>query len=55
VSGDGRDYLISVLTTDNPTEQYGIDTISELSSLIWTALRLADCRGRPRVQSSPCW
>ena len=38
VSGDGRDYLISVLTTGNPTEQYGIDTISGLSSLIWTAL-----------------
>jgi hypothetical protein len=39
VSGDGRDYLISVLTTGNPTEQYGIDTISELASLIWTAMR----------------
>ena len=39
VSGDGRDYLISVLTTGNPTEQYGIDTINGLSSLIWTALR----------------
>jgi Beta-lactamase enzyme family len=39
VSGDGRDYLMSVLTTGNPTEQYGIDTTSELSSLIWTALR----------------
>jgi hypothetical protein len=39
VSGDGRDYLISVLTTGNPTEQYGIDTINELSSLIWTELR----------------
>ena len=38
VSGDGRDYLISVLTTGNPTEQYGIDTINGLSSLIWTAL-----------------
>jgi hypothetical protein len=39
VSGDGRDYLISVLTTGNPTEQYGIDTISELSSLIWSGMR----------------
>ena len=39
VSGDGRDYLISVLTTGNPTEQYGIDTINELSTLIWTGLR----------------
>ena len=38
VSGDGRDYLISVLTTGNPDEQYGIDTVSGLSSLIWTAL-----------------
>ncbi len=39
VSGDGRDYLICVLTTGNPTEQYGIDTIGELSTMIWTALR----------------
>ena len=39
VSGDGRDYLISVLTTGNPTEQYGIATISALSSLAWTAMR----------------
>jgi Beta-lactamase enzyme family len=39
VSGDGRDYLIAVLSTGNPTEQYGIDTISGLSSLVWTAMR----------------
>ena len=39
VSGDGRDYLIAVLTTGNPTEQYGIDTIKALSALIWTAMR----------------
>jgi hypothetical protein len=39
VSGDGRDYLIAVLSTGNPTEQYGIDTISGLSSLVWSAMR----------------
>jgi Beta-lactamase enzyme family len=39
VSGDGRDYLIAVFTTGNPTEQYGIDTINALSSRIWTAMR----------------
>ena len=44
VSGDGRDYLIAVLTTGNPDEQYGIDTISELSSLVWTALNSAAAR-----------
>ena len=39
VSGDGRDYLIAVLTTGNPDEQYGIDTINALSALTWTAMR----------------
>src|ERR1700722_2051678 len=38
-SGDGRDYLIAVLCTGNRTEQYGIDTVSGLSSLVWTAMR----------------
>jgi Beta-lactamase enzyme family len=39
ISGDGRDYLVAVLSTGNPTEQYGIDTINGLSSLIWSAMR----------------
>ena len=39
VNGDGRDYLIAVLSTGNATEQYGIDTINALSSRVWTALR----------------
>ncbi|MGH3164897.1 MAG: serine hydrolase, partial [Trebonia sp.] len=38
VSGDGRDYLIAVLTTGNPTEQYGISTIDALSARAWSAL-----------------
>ena len=39
VSGGGRDYLIAVFSTGNPTEQYGIDTINALSSDIWKAMR----------------
>jgi hypothetical protein len=39
VSGDGRDYLVAVFTTGNPTEQYGIDTINALSARIWSAMR----------------
>jgi beta-lactamase class A len=38
ISGQGRDYLLAVLTTGNPTEQYGIDTISQLSALVWQHL-----------------
>ena len=38
INGDGRDYLIAVLTDGNPTEDYGIATIDALSSLVWTAL-----------------
>jgi len=38
VSGLGRDYLIAVLSTANPTEQYGIDTIDWLSAAVWNRL-----------------
>ncbi len=38
VSGDGRNYLLAVLTTGDPSEQYGIDTIDRLSSMVWAAL-----------------
>ena len=38
VSGGGRDYLMAVLTTGNPTEQYGIDTINGLSAIVWGRL-----------------
>ncbi|HEY6277490.1 MAG TPA: serine hydrolase [Streptosporangiaceae bacterium] len=39
ISGRGRDYLMAVLTTGNPDEQYGIDTIDQLSSIVWSAMR----------------
>ncbi len=35
ISGGGRSYLMAVLTTGNPTEQYGIDTIDRLAAIIW--------------------
>ena len=35
ISGGGRDYLMAVLVTGNPTEQYGIDTIDQLSAMVW--------------------
>jgi beta-lactamase family protein len=38
VSGLGRNYLIAVLSTGNPSEAYGIDTIDELSAIVWRQL-----------------
>jgi len=39
IDGDGSDYLIAVLSTGNPTEQYGIDTIDQLAGIVWNAMR----------------
>ena len=33
VNGDGRDYLIAVLTNGNVSQQYGIDTVNAVSAL----------------------
>ena len=38
ISGSGRDYLMAVLTTGNPTEQYGIDTIDQLAAMVWNEM-----------------
>jgi hypothetical protein len=35
ISGGGRNYLMAVLGTGNPSEQYGIDTIGELAAMVW--------------------
>ncbi len=41
VHGEGRDYLIAVLTAHDPSEQYGIETIDQISSLVFRELRPA--------------
>jgi len=38
ISGAGRDYLIAVFSTRNPTPQYGATTIATLSSIVWADL-----------------
>jgi hypothetical protein len=38
VSGGGRNYLMAVLSAGNPSEQYGIDTIDQLASMVWQHL-----------------
>lgn len=45
VSGEGRNYVLTVLTTDNPVGSgnlfgfhYGVDTIQNISELIWSNL-----------------
>jgi hypothetical protein len=39
ISGDGKNYLMAVLTTADPSEQYGIDTIDQLSAMVWSRMR----------------
>jgi hypothetical protein len=38
VHGDGRDYLMAVLTDGNPTEAYGIATADAISAIVWNSL-----------------
>ncbi len=39
IVGSGRKYLIAVLTRKDPTEDYGISTIEQISAATWQALR----------------
>jgi beta-lactamase class A len=38
VDGYGRNYLIAVTTSGDPSETYGIDSISEVATAVWNAL-----------------
>ena len=39
IRGSGRSYLMAVLSTGNPSEQYGIDTIGRLAAMAWQGMR----------------
>jgi hypothetical protein len=41
VTGDGRHYLIAVLTASNSTEQYGQETIGRIAAAAWQSLDTA--------------
>jgi hypothetical protein len=38
VDGDGRDYLIAVLTAGDPSEANGITTIEDIARHVWDGL-----------------
>jgi beta-lactamase class A len=38
VDGDGCNYVLAILTDDNDSEQYGIDTIQQIAPLVWDEL-----------------
>ena len=38
IDGSGRDYLIAVLTSGDPSENYGIDSISLVAEAAWASL-----------------
>jgi beta-lactamase class A len=38
VKGERRNYVVAVLTDHNPSMQYGIDTIQQLSRMLWNRL-----------------
>lgn len=38
VDGDGRNFVIAILTGGNATEQYGIQTDGTISQMVWDAL-----------------
>ena len=38
IKGAGRSYLIAVLTANDPSEAYGIETIGQISKFVWNDL-----------------
>jgi Beta-lactamase enzyme family len=49
VQGDGRRYLIAILTAHDPSESYGIATTERISTIVWSDL----ARGTSGVPTHP--
>jgi Beta-lactamase enzyme family len=57
IRGDGRWYLLAVMTRFDPSEGYGIDTIEGISGIVWNYLGEPDLTrlrgGRPFTRRPP--
>jgi beta-lactamase class A len=51
-TGKGKNYLIAVLTDDNPSEQYGIDTVEGVARLVHRDLNKARPAAKARLAAS---
>jgi Beta-lactamase enzyme family len=54
-SGHGRNYMIVVLTMDNPTMAYGVDTVQDIAEVINRALNLASSSVVPAATPNKSW
>jgi beta-lactamase class A len=53
VHGRGRRYVVSIMTAENPSQEYGIETIEALSRSLWHALALHPGRIGPATSLEP--
>jgi len=54
-SGHGRDYMIVVLTWDNPTMTYGVDTVQAVAEVINRELNPGTAAVIPAARPDPSW
>jgi beta-lactamase class A len=45
INGHGHNYVIAVMTFNNPSEQYGIDTVEGISRILWDSIGYVDKKG----------